>query len=152
MFWVEIWKILDFFYLIFFCFWIGKSQSCTDLCFALSKPLRNLVDLVVWFSYALIFNLLDLNNSSQKIGFSSPCETYQQLYGHWIGAVSVNLYHSIGLYGRRQIDDSCLILSQKQDLIFHAKICMKCQILITGGKKINMLSAESLPRVLSVKD
>ena len=34
--------------------------------------------------------------------------------------LTLNLYHSLGIFSRRQIDNIFLIFSQEQDLIFHA--------------------------------
>ena len=67
----------------------------------------------------------------------------------------INLYHSLGIFSRRQIDDIFLIFPRKQDLTFHAKtINMKFQILFSGkNKKIisKCRPLKILPRVLSVK-
>ena len=85
-----------------------------------------------------------------------------------------NLYHSLGIFSRRQNDVIFLIFPRKQDLTFHANcllsqktgfdiscklspketICMKCQILFSGKNKKNISKCrllKILPRVLSVK-
>ena len=69
-----------------------------------------------------------------------------------------NLYHSLGIFSRRQIDDIFLIFPRKQDLTFHANclletICMKCQILFSRKNKKNISKCRLLkifPRVLNV--
>ena len=86
----------------------------------------------------------------------------------------LNLYHSLGIFSRRQID-IFLIFPRKQDSTFHANcllrwqfawnvksrflgkyketICMKCQILFSEKNKKNISKCcllKILPRVLSV--
>ena len=40
---------------------------------------------------------------------------------------SVNLYHSLGIFSRRQIDDIFLIFPRKQDITFHANCLLRRQ-------------------------
>ena len=56
-----------------------------------------------------------------------------------------NLYHSLGIFSRQQIDDIFLIFSQKTGFDILCKlsaaeetICMKCQILFSGKNKKNI--------------
>ena len=39
----------------------------------------------------------------------------------------LNLYHSLGIFSRRQIDDIFLIFSRKQDLTVHANCLLRRQ-------------------------
>ena len=39
----------------------------------------------------------------------------------------INLYHSLGIFSRRQIDDIFLIFPRKQDLTFHANCLLRRQ-------------------------
>ena len=41
--------------------------------------------------------------------------------------VIVNLYHSLGIFSRPQIDDIFLIFPRKQDLTFHANCLLRRQ-------------------------
>ena len=41
--------------------------------------------------------------------------------------ISFNLYHSLGIFSRRQIDDIFLIFPRKQDLTFHANCLLRRQ-------------------------
>ena len=75
------------------------------------------------------------------------------IYVFWNGLF--NLYHSLGIFSRRQFD-IFLIFPSKQDLTFHGEdtVCMKCQILSYGKNKKNISKCrllKILPRVLSVK-
>ena len=54
---------------------------------------------------------------------------------------AINLYHSLGIFSRRQIDDTFLIFPKKEDLTFHANletICMQCHIQFSGKNKKNI--------------
>ena len=42
--------------------------------------------------------------------------------------ILVNLYHSLGIFSRRQIDDIFLIFPRKQDLTFHANCLLGRQL------------------------
>ena len=45
-----------------------------------------------------------------------------------LGALRVNnLYHCLGIFSRRQIDDIFLIFPRKQDLTFHANCLLRRQ-------------------------
>ena len=44
-----------------------------------------------------------------------------------LGWLQINLYHSLGIFSRRQIDDIFLIFSRKQDLTFHANCLLRRQ-------------------------
>ena len=54
----------------------------------------------------------------------------------------LKLYHSLGLFSRKQIGDIFHIFHRKQDLTFHANcletICMKFLILFSGKNKKNI--------------
>ena len=72
----------------------------------------------------------------------------------------INLYHSLGIFSRRQIDDIFLIFFQKTGFDISCKlspketICMKCHILFSEKNKKNISKCrllKILPRVLSVK-
>ena len=39
----------------------------------------------------------------------------------------INLYHSLGIFSRRQTDDIFLIFPRKQDLTFHANCLLRRQ-------------------------
>ena len=41
--------------------------------------------------------------------------------------LSFNLYHSLGIFSRRQIDDIFLIFPRKQDMTFHANCLLRRQ-------------------------
>ena len=62
-----------------------------------------------------------------------------------------NLYHSLGIFSRRQIDDIFLIFPSKQDLTFHANCLLKCQILFSGKNISKCCLLKILPRVQSIK-
>ena len=72
-----------------------------------------------------------------------------------------NLYHSLGIFSRRQIDDIFLIFARKQDLTFHANCLLRRQFACNvkscflGKNKKNISKCrllKILPRVLSVKE
>ena len=74
--------------------------------------------------------------------------------------ISFNLYHSLGYFSRRQIDDISIIFSQETGLDISCKlcpldtICMKCQILCPGKMRKNVSVCrllKILPRMLSIK-
>ena len=50
------------------------------------------------------------------------CLSWWIIKGFWF-----NLYHSLGIFSRRQIDDIFLIFPRKQDLTFHANCLLRRQ-------------------------
>ena len=97
--------------------------------------------------------------SPAQIGKISNAKSYIVLSGA-NSQVSVNLFHSLGNFSRRQIDDVFLFVFQKTRFNIPCKwspmeaICMKCQILLSGKNKKNVSICrllKDLSRVLSVK-
>ena len=63
-----------------------------------------------------------------------------------VSCILFNLYHSLGIFSRRQIDNFFLFSQGNSE-----KVCMKCQILMSNPaswEKYRLL--KNLPRVLSV--
>ena len=66
--------------------------------------------------------LLNYLSSRQNVKIRDLCLTQVISKGKGIG-LNLNLYHSLGKFSRRQINDIVLLLPRKQGLIVHAKIC-----------------------------
>ena len=75
------------------------------------------------FSLTFFFCTKPLYSNSKLIAFLyDKC-----LYFCQATVSSINLYHSLGIFSRRQIDDIFLIFPRKQDLTFHANCFLRRQ-------------------------
>ena len=54
------------------------------------------------------------------------CIVAKQMYNLY-RKMTINLYHSLGIFSRRQIDDIFLIFPRKQDLTFYANCLLRRQ-------------------------
>ena len=104
-------------------------------------------------------------NYKQSNRGRQPSESDWESYHHsvWgpISRPTIKLYHSLGIFSRRQVDDMFLIFPRKQDLTFHANCLLRRQFAWNVkscflGKLRKIFSKyrllKILPRVLGVKE
>ena len=77
----------------------------------------------------------------------------------WYNKIHFNLYHSLDIFSRRQMNDIFLTFPRKQDLTFHANCLLRRQFAWNAiscflgkiRKIFQNVVLKNLPRVLSVK-
>ena len=118
-----------------------------SVCMCKLLPDANLIKLLIQCAFILTLSVPDLNISRQhflniflisspehKVLKVSCCDESMSIVSRalWVVCRSscsinncFNLYHSLGIFSRRQIDDIFLIFPRKQDLTFHANCLLR---------------------------
>ena len=134
------WQSTNFFYFIIFMFRENK-----DWYFIWIRSSRHFS----WIVSPIFVAKLQKKKKEKKSSVVCCCEDWH-----------FNLYHSSGIFSRRQTDDIFFIFPRKQDLTFHANCLLRRQFAwnvkfcFLGKIRKNISKCrlvEILPRVLSVK-